>query len=316
MTNNEFRFDAKRVFLTYPQCGNHVGIDNTSSHLKSLGATGTVVGRETHRDGGLHIHAYAEWTDRFRSRNPRIFDINGRHPNIQAVRNKSHVIQYIKKGGDYLSDVEDASGIGRYADLCEADSREEFWNTVRQKYHRDYVLNLDRLTAFCEHRFGTVHEPYETRLGGWKLPAGVKKWVDEELNKNDRPKSLWLVGPSRTGKTEWARSLGEKHLYWNGSIDLGTFDPQAQYSIFDDFDWKYLPYKKQFGGGQKQFVVTDKYRKKKTITWGKPSIFIWNPDNNPWNDFTAKEIDWWMVNCIRVVITEPLFSIENVWVEV
>jgi len=87
----------------------------------------------------------------------------------------------------------------------------------------------------------------------------------------DRPRSLVLIGASRTGKTSWARSLGP-HIYWAGFIDISRFDVSATYVIFDDFDFKFMPNKKQWLGCQKEFVITDKYRKKFSISWGKPCI--------------------------------------------
>lgn len=309
-----FRFDAKQVFLTYPRTG-ELGIDSVAGHLQSLGCDGHVVGRETHADGEYHIHAYGRWTSRFCSRNQRIFDVNGRHPNIQSVRNATHVITYVKKGGDFVSTIEDGSRPERYHDLIEAATEDEFWKIAKARYARDYVIHFDRLQHFCEHRFTKHQDHYVGRFTEFKPPRPVKLWVDQELKKEDRPKCLWLVGPSRTGKTEWARSLG-RHIYWNGSIDLGVWDDEATYSIFDDFDWKFMPFKKQFGGAQRQFVVTDKYRRKRTIMWGKPSIYLWNDDNDPWDGMSAREQDWWRANVVRVVITEQMFSIENVWVEV
>lgn len=111
----------------------------------------------------------------------------------------------------------------------------------------------------------------------------------------DRPRSLWLVGPSRIGKTEWARSLGP-HIYWNGSIDLASFIDYAQYAIFDDFKWEYLPFKKQFFGAQKEFTMTDKYRKKRTVKWGKPSILIVNPEDDFYDRLDEREKQWWIAN--------------------
>ena len=266
-------------------------------------------------DGGKHLHAYGRWADRYCTRNKRTFDLNGHHPNIQPVRNTKHVIEYIKKGGDYFSDVEDTSGSCRYADLVGAATEKDFWEIVSKSYPRDYVLHLERLNEFCRHRFGNSIQNYEGRFGRFNITDPMKGWVENELGNNDRPKSLWLVGPSRIGKTEWARSLGN-HIYWNGSIDLGTWSDEAKYAIFDDFTWNFFPYKKQFVGAQSEFVVTDKYRRKKTIRWGKPSIMVWNPDNDPWDSFNTKELDWYKLNTIRVVLSECLFTAENVWVEI
>lgn len=97
-------------------------------------------------------------------------------------------------------------------------------------------------------------------------------------------------------------------MYWNGSIDLGTWDDDAEYVIFDDFEWRYLPFKKQFIGCQKEFTITDKYRRKRTIKWGKPSIVISNDDNDPWKEMSFSDKEWYSANSIRVTIDNPLFE--------
>lgn len=64
-------------------------------------------------------------------------------------------------------------------------------------------------------------------------------------------------------------------------MDLNTFSNPAEYVIFDDFDFKFMPSKKAWWGAQKTFVITDKYKSKKTIQWGKPCIYLCNPDADP-----------------------------------
>lgn len=61
-------------------------------------------------------------------------------------------------------------------------------------------------------------------------------------------------------------------------INLDDFTEDAEYVIFDDFseDMKYLPHWKCWFGAQKTFTTTDKYRKKRTINWGKPMIWLCN----------------------------------------
>lgn len=313
MTDGSFRFNAKRIFLTYPQCGD-LTKETVYEFLCGLGAR-CVVGAESHGDGGRHLHAYGEWESKYHTRDPRKFDVNGQHPNIQPVRNRNAVVDYVKKEGDYCGNLEADGHVGRYADLVEATSREEFWTLVTAKYPRDYVLALDKLQAFCEHKFGHRTEDYVGRFSRFRETDELKGWRDSELGSTDRPKALWITGQSRLGKTEWARSLG-RHMYYNGAFDLGIWDNEAKYIIFDDMDWKWFPYKKQFIGAQRQFVVTDKYRKKKTINWGKACIVIWNPDNDPWPFFTAREEMWYKDNVIKVQLEECLFDSESVWVEV
>jgi len=115
------------------------------------------------------------------------------------------------------------------------------------------------------------------------------------------------VGKSRIGKTEWARSLG-KAMYFCGQFNLDDWDESADYIILDDFNIKFFPQWKSFLGGQKQFVLTDKYRKKRTVKWGKPCIWLCNIDGSPGRALSRDELDWIDVNCLTVYHDTPLFN--------
>lgn len=95
--------------------------------------------------------------------------------------------------------------------------------------------------------------------------------------------------------------------------DLSLWDSAADYLIYDDirFDPKFM---KGLWGGQKQLTMTDKYRKKMTVKWGKPFIFICNPEDSPWEITDQKgdrvlymKEDWWRANCVEVVINDRLW---------
>nr|QRG29209.1 putative Rep [Pteris mastrevirus A] len=77
-------------------------------------------------------------------------------------------------------------------------------------------------------------------------------------------KSLYIVGPSRAGKTTWARSLGA-HNYWNGGIDLSTYNIAAQYNIIDDIPLQFVNPFKSIIGIQSDYIVNPKYGKRKVI---------------------------------------------------
>lgn len=87
--------------------------------------------------------------------------------------------------------------------------------------------------------------------------------------------------------------------------NMDTFDNTADYIIFDDFDFEFMPQKKSWWGAQHEFNVTDKYRKKQTITWGKPLIYLCNPDSDPYRSKLWNE--WFEATCIRVVLDNKLF---------
>jgi len=93
-------------------------------------------------------------------------------------------------------------------------------------------------------------------------------------------------------------------MYFNGLFNLDDWKQAAHYAIFDDFNIEFLPQYKSWFGGQKCFVVTDKYRKKKTVQWGKPLIWINNED--PRNSVKVDR-EWMLLNSVFYLITTKLF---------
>lgn len=91
-------------------------------------------------------------------------------------------------------------------------------------------------------------------------------------------------------------------MYFNMYFNLESWNPDAEYAIFDDFDdWsKWFSYK-QWLGAQKEFTVTDKYRKKMNISWGKPTILLSNEIP------LFKDQNWIDKNCITFVVKNKLF---------
>jgi len=63
----------------------------------------------------------------------------------------------------------------------------------------------------------------------------MRDWVEHELPKSDRPKILVIWGPSRTGKTNWARSLGH-YTYLGYTWSFKELDQTCNYVIIDDID--------------------------------------------------------------------------------
>jgi len=88
--------------------------------------------------------------------------------------------------------------------------------------------------------------------------------------------------------------------------DLALFDEEAAYLVADDIPFQFFPNKKQWFGAQIEFTATDKYSRKKTIRWGKPLIFICNPEDDP--SITPFWSHWFDDNTIRVEITDSLFE--------
>jgi len=65
--------------------------------------------------------------------------------------------------------------------------------------------------------------------------------------------------------------------------------------------------KKQLFGAQKEFVLSDKYRRKRRLKWGKPVIYLFNRDADPWNNLSLVEREWYEPNVSRIYLTNKLY---------
>ena len=122
----------------------------------------------------------------------------------------------------------------------------------------------------------------------------------------ERPRSLILIGASRLGKTQWARSLG-KAMYFCNLFNLDDWNDGASYIILDDIDIKYFPHWKFFLGAQAEGILTDKYRKKQRVRNGRPTIWLCNEDMDPRRTLSRAECEWVDLNCDVVTVRERLF---------
>lgn len=185
-----FRFQAKYGLLTYAQCGD---LDPFAvvEHLGRLGAE-CIIGRETHEDGGLHLHAFFMFERKFESRNERIFDVDGRHPNIvRGYRTPELGYDYATKDGDIVGGglarpdpdpVSEASS--KWATIILQPSREEFYEAVARLDPRSLCVNFNSLRAYADWKYRDSVEPYATPPGlSFETDdfPDLSRWVEENL---------------------------------------------------------------------------------------------------------------------------------------
>lgn len=300
-----FRVNAKNFFLTYPQCSQSkeylleflLGLEPSPIYA--------LVSAELHEDGSPHLHSFISYQKKRDIRSQTYFDLAGNHPNIQAARDAANTIRYIKKDGDFIeSGIPPITTKRSWSECLTAETKEQFFDLVKQISPRDFVLQHDKLSAYANHKYARsdTYSP-EFPTSSFCVPTNLQHWFDTEFKGgHSRRKSLILSSPSRFGKTEWARSLGP-HMYFNNMCNFrDDWDDSALFIIFDDIPWEYLPNKKGFLGGQKSFVLTSKYMKMKTVSWGKICIYLCNaiPD-------FGSEHDWIIANCDIISLTNKLY---------
>lgn len=113
----------------------------------------------------------------------------------------------------------------------------------------------------------------------------------------------------------WARSLGP-HIFCCLQFNLDDVRAEldeAKYAVFDDMQggFKFFPSYKGWLGAQRSFTVSDKYKQKFTVQWGRPTIWLCN--EKQWSDDCRDEkgqvldVDWLYINAHVVHLTEPIF---------
>nr|QUS52512.1 replication-associated protein B [Faeces associated gemycircularvirus 6] len=154
--------NSRYVLLTYAQCGD---LDpwSVSNHLSALGAE-CIVAREIHpTTGGVHLHCFADFNRKFRSRSARIFDVDGRHPNVEPSRGTPEKgYDYAIKDGDVaaggLERPEPRGGMSRgshavsnVAHLCEDTT--EFLELYDEMDRGGLIAGFNNVRAYADWRF-------------------------------------------------------------------------------------------------------------------------------------------------------------------
>lgn len=324
---NKFRINAKRFFITFPQCDTpkQEVFDNVKllPHYQSC-----IVARELHEDGHPHIHILLICSKELNIRDPRYFDslagsyetpVLGNphkfHANVGSVRKFQACITYTRKSADYLED-----NMGRHAQstrsgsknvvfqlLRESSSVKEAMDTLLEEDPRSFFLYGSQVSSNLIRIHGTPkpeYTPHSSFTCSFVLPPSIEEWYNQYFTPQELPrrKCLILVGATQLGKTAWARSLGV-HCFWRSLFNSDNWHPDAKYLVFDDIEWQFIPNKKQLLTAMGECTITDKYRGKKNIINYKPAIVCCN--NMP---VFGDDQDYWEANSVIVHIDSPLFS--------
>lgn len=313
-----FQFKRRYALVTYAQCGD-LDPFRVCDLFSTLHAE-CIIGRENHADGGVHLHAFVDFGREYSTRDCRKFDVDGYHPNVLAGKKTPEKMwDYATKDGDVVAGGLERPDGGRLSktgdpwhEIIMAETRDEFFRLCGELAPRQLACSFPSLCKYADWKYRVDPTPYrhdDSLVFSTDSFPELDDWVSGNLDgylPGRRGRSLVLIGPSRLGKTMWARSLRQKHVYFGGLFSLDEFSEDVDYAVFDDLQGglEFFHAYKFWLGHQQEFFATDKYRSKKLIHWGKPAIYCSNSD--PRADKGA-DADWLDANCTFVFIDTPLY---------
>jgi hypothetical protein len=308
--SNLFRLNARYFFLTYSQAT--IQSDDLWTFLKEKGVISATIAQERHQDGEPHIHCVGKFDRKKNIKDCKYFDFKDYHPNIQSPRNIKATLDYIKKDGNFKEYGESSiSSQSKWTNIIQSStSSTEFINLITELEPRTAICNFNQVRAFAEYTFRKPPKAYESPFNTFiNIRPEMDSFHSELLrprNPSIRDKGLVIIGPTRLGKTAWARSLGT-HTYFCGQLNWDRHSTDARYAIIDDVPMQYITKKTQIFGCQQEFETAQKYQKVKSISWGIPVIYLTNNDH-----FLKDEPEWFIKwfedNMYTITIFDKLYQ--------
>lgn len=265
-----------------------------------------VFGIEIGESGTPHLQGYTVFKKPLRQvAVKKLFNTERIHLS-QRQGTHTQASEYCKKDGNFFEHGRIHS-VGKrssaYSGIADCKTFEEACLLVERESPRDWYIQGDKIRENLKRKFVPQYPEYVPIFDVEEFypPRELIDW----LNSWDttRTPCLFLIGPTKLGKTAWARSIVQPHTYWKSMVNLDEFNPESKLLIFDDFDWKYMPNPKGWLTQAGQCTVTDKYRHKKTIIVSMPAIYIAN-DLPEW---TGSENLYWRENSKIINIVSKLY---------
>lgn len=211
---NCFFFYQKSVMLTY----SHVEKSNFSKKEladylhDTFKAVVVVACEEKHKDNNPHYHVWVEFEDKFYSKNCRVFDYKGIHPNIGEMLKKEkntrgNALNYMTKTDDNLYAI--GIDIDQWKYNCKNKTKYICQDLLQGKVElKDMVEKQPQLLM--------NYEKLKHNLDSYNLDK-IEKTEKNRINEN-----IWIAGAPGSGKTFYAtHNFGDYYIkslnnWWDG----------------------------------------------------------------------------------------------------
>jgi Geminivirus Rep catalytic domain len=297
--------------------------------------------RELHADEGIHYHVILGFGQRKRmsfktarhllnvsSRSDEAINFSPMKTGQSSRQYVSNCIGYCEKQGDVFGHIPSHYLVSgdryhreqqRWNEIGQQDTLESKLAMVKHYFPKDYYKSFNGLMSACRFEHPAEESSSEPLPYQWPsyirpewfvIPPLIQTWMNDNLwfPPHERPKSLIIIGRSRTGKSWLARHLAyqvgpfsEFETEW--SIEGYRSDHRC--AVFHDLK-KDFPYWKDVLGSQNYFSAHARYKPERRLRWGVPSIWVCNPQQDP-RLFSTEHAYFIEDNCVVYEVTEPLY---------
>ncbi len=267
----KFRIYAKKLFLTYPQCGEakEAVLTRISTVFKDA-LECTIVAREMHQTDEPHLHVLIAFKERrdFKglSGMKQLDKLAGKHGNYQAVRNWSACVVYVAKENDFISEGIDIPKFIK-ATLGKRSTKSD---KIAKMIIDDNATSEE--IAAAHPGFFLMHKRKIEELEEWtgrkRAKLDMKPWIPlNPLNyehEADQEIAEWL-NANMTG----TRPFKSPQLFIHGDTNLGK--TSLIENLNKHFRVFYIPVTEDFyctfTNSDYDLAILDEFKGQKTIQW-------------------------------------------------
>ncbi len=258
-----FRIQAKSIAITIAQTNTskETAMTRMKAHFGD-NLEWAVIARESHQDGGKHLHIALKLKTRYNSTNQHCMDfIAQKHGNYKPIRNQYNWLEYLQKEDKELLEYGIVSKevlskrSGKTAYLAERIMAGEPLEDLRETEPGYFLLHQKAIEYFAasirrdQKRMRKRGISLITVLSGGESATVVRDWLMLNVGnpRHFKQKQLYIQAPPNSGKTSLMMELSKSiNIYW---IPIGEdFDDEYEDGVYD-------------------LIVFDEFRGQRKITW-------------------------------------------------
>ena len=203
------------------------------------GKSDFIVAEELHESGTRHYHAHFKCYEKIDTTDPRVFDMEGVHPNILAPGKGWP--GYCAKHGNYVSNFYEAEA---FAQAMQMDNVEDAVEHLWKKKPREMCIHGANIMSNVRKRLGSSHVA-KAKFSLAFMCESIRQ-VPIEWEHEDWEHVVVLQGNPGCGKTEWALAHFAKPLLVTHLDGFRYFNPAVHDGIVaDDVSFAHMPIETQ-----------------------------------------------------------------------